>query len=306
MAVAGSSALAALLVLTGAGPAHANDGTPAPPGNPAGTSVSVTPPCDPLTRFRRSRFGDSARIDNRFFPLKPGTQFTLQGQSNMGGGLLPHTVMLTVTDLVKEINGVRTRVLWDRDINDGELVEAELAFHAQDQRGNVWSLGEYPEEFQGGVFVGAPNTWIAGVNGAKAGVLVPARPRLGTPAFLQGRAPDIGFFDCGQVFATDQDGICVPGACYDDVLVINEFNPLEPDSGIQRKFYAPHTGNIEITAVNDPEAETLVLTGVDQLSKAERRTATLEALRLEQRAYAISEVYQQTAPARPESRKKGT
>jgi hypothetical protein len=290
-----SSAVAALL-LAGAGPANA--GTSAAPTAPQPQgATSGTQACDPLTKFKRSNFDEdeSADIDNKFLPLIPGTQFVLTGESNVGGGMQTHTIVHTVTDLVKEINGVTTRVLWDVDIHDGQVVESELAFQAQDERENVWSLGEYPEEFENGVFIGAPSTWIAGVDGAKAGVIVPGKPRKGPP-FLQGQSLDIDFFDCGQVFKTSLDNVCVPGQCYDDVLVINEFDPLDPASGIQRKFYAPGVGNVKITAVNDPQGETLSLTSVTRLSIKDRLKADLKALKLEKRAYQIGEVYQETEP----------
>ena len=64
----------------------------------------------------------------------PGTRLTLEGRANRGGGPLPHTVTFTVTDLTKVIAGVRTRVAWDVDVNEGELSETELAFFAQDKR----------------------------------------------------------------------------------------------------------------------------------------------------------------------------
>ena len=54
---------------------------------------------------------------------------------------------------------MRTVVSWDLDYSDGELAEAELAFYAQDDDGNVWRMGEYPEEYDGGQIVDAP-TWI--------------------------------------------------------------------------------------------------------------------------------------------------
>jgi len=50
--------------------------------------------------------------------------------ASRGSGRRPHQVVFTVTDLVRVINGVRTVVDWDRDINEGELEEAELAFQA--------------------------------------------------------------------------------------------------------------------------------------------------------------------------------
>ena len=64
--------------------------------------------------------------------LAPGIQFTLAGEADRGGGLLPHRVVSTVTDLTKMINGVRTVVIVEKDVNEGDLQEAELRFEAQD------------------------------------------------------------------------------------------------------------------------------------------------------------------------------
>jgi len=82
----------------------------------------------------------SINVTNKFLPTPPGTTFTLTGTV----GDSAHEVVFTVTELTKVINGVRTQVLWDRDFNEGELLEEELAFWAQDDFGNVWLFGEYP------------------------------------------------------------------------------------------------------------------------------------------------------------------
>jgi hypothetical protein len=133
--------------------------------------------------YDRTKFSDSTTIDNKWFPLVPGTQFVFEGRSNRGQGRLPHRVIFTVTDLTKMIDGVRTRVMWDQDINAGKLLEAELAFFAQDDNGHVWAFGEYPEEYEDdGSFAGAPSTWIVGRN-AKAGLHMRAVPRPNTPAY---------------------------------------------------------------------------------------------------------------------------
>ena len=100
--------------------------------------------CGAQSTFDRTNFTNSAHVDNKWLPLVPGTQFVLEGRANRGGGLLPHRVVLTVTDLTKVIHGVRAVLLWDRDFQNDRLEEAELAFHAQDRFGNVWNLGEYP------------------------------------------------------------------------------------------------------------------------------------------------------------------
>lgn len=264
--------------------------------DPAGTTGPVPglSDCGASNHFQRQNFTNPTRISNRFFPLQPGTVFILDGTANRGGGVLRHRVVFTVTDLTKEMNGVRTVVLWDRDYNNEVLTEAELAFFAQDDDGNVWTCGEYPEEYQNGEFVGAPSTWIGGFAGADAGILIPGP--LATAPFLQGWAPDVNFLDCGQVFLTGQSA-CIPYNCYENVLVIDEWSPLDTGSGHQRKYYAPGVGNFQISAVDDPENETLVLVNVLHLTPEELHEARVEALKLEAHAYEINDVYRRTAPA---------
>jgi hypothetical protein len=202
----------------------------------------------------------------------------------------------TVTDMKKVVNGVRTVVIWDRDFDNGELVEEELAFWAQDKQGNVWLLGEYPEEYEDGQFAGAPSTWIAGQDGARAGVIMLAEPRVGM-LYRQGFAPAVDFYDCAEVV---KKGVttCTPLDCYDRVLVVDESSPLEPESGVQRKFHAPGVGVVRITAIGDPEAETLTLTRATTLGSESLEEAREAVRRLERRAYRISDVYQATEPAR--------
>jgi hypothetical protein len=253
--------------------------------------------CDKVATLNPNHFPDHPNISNKWLPLIPGTQFTMEGRANRGGGAVPHTVILTVTYLTKVIDGVRTVVLWDRDLQQGQLQEAELAFHAQDKNGRVWGLGEYPEEYDNGKFTGAPSTWISGQAKAVGGIMMLANPRVGTPRYLQGSAPDIDFLDCAKVFATGQH-VCVSGTCYDNVLVTDEDSPLDPESGHQRKYFAPGVGNVQITAVDDPEGETLVLTKVRHLHGDDLAAARAAALKLEKRAYKISDVYRHTQPMR--------
>ncbi len=153
----------------------------------AGGKVATTKPCIQLARFDDDDFPRQPRITSRFLPLIPGTKTTLEG--NVEG--VPHRVEFVVTDLVKRMAGVRTLVIWDTDTSEDEVVESELSFFAQDDDGNVWNLGEYPEEFEGGEFVGAPSTWITGQDGAKAGIHMPALPRSELPPVRPGiRAGD--------------------------------------------------------------------------------------------------------------------
>lgn len=282
-------AVSLVMLCAGAVAAGAQAGSGAAPTGP-GMSTCARP-----VEFRAGAFPRQQVIDNRWLPLTPGTQLTLEGRANRGGGPLPHTVTFTVTDLTKVIAGVRTRVVWDVDVNEGELSETELAFFAQDRNGNVWNLGEYPEEFEDGRFVGAPSTWIAGVSGAEAGLHMVKRPRVGQ-TWLQGISLDIDFLDCARVF-TIRHQLCLPIGCYSPYLRTHERSPLDPEGGVQTKFHAPRVGIVQVGALDDPEGETLVLTRATQLSPQAQAIARAAALRLDTRAYAVSEVYGHTPPA---------
>jgi hypothetical protein len=288
-------AAAMTLLVAACGTETGND-----PAVEAAAPSTTAKPANDVTEadFDRRNFPTVAKVDNQWYPLVPGTQYVLEGRSNRGEGVLPHRVVFTVTDLAKVVDGVATVVLWDRDINEGELEEAELAFQAQDNDGNVWLLGEYPEEYEDGQFKTAESTWFAGLEGAKAGVLMRANPRPGTPSYLQGLAPKIEFQDRAKVSKTGLS-TCTPLKCYDDVLLIDEWNPLEPADGHQLKYYAAGAGNVRVGAVGDPEAEELVLVKVEHLGPATLARARAEALKLERHAYKVSRsLYGRTPPAR--------
>jgi hypothetical protein len=247
----------------------------------AAATAAASSPTD--TDFSPGRFTNPTRIDNRWSPLVPGTQFVYTGRANRGDGRRPHVVIFTVTDLTKVIDGVRTRVLWDRDVNAGILREGELAFHAQDDDGNLWNFGEYPEEYKNGRFAGAPDTWLSGVSGARAGILMRGAPHAGTPSYLQGWAPDIGFADRARVSRTGQK-LCVPRRCYANVLVTDEWNPDEPGQH-QLKYYAPHVGNVAVGAAGGDEHEVLHLDRVRKLGPGAMAFVRREARKLDRRGY---------------------
>jgi hypothetical protein len=246
--------------------------------------------------FDRNRFDQSTTIENEWFPLQPGTQFIYEGSSVEDGKRLPHRVVFTVTDLTKVIDGVRTVVAWDRDYSAGELVETELALFAQDDDGNVWHLGQYPEEYENGEFVDAP-AWIAGFQNARPGISMKAKPELGAPSYSQGWGPAVNWTDRAQVYRTGEK-TCVPVDCYEDVLVMEEFSEEEPDA-FQLKYYAPGVGNVRVGwKGDDPSRETLKLVELVQLSAEALADVRAAALKLEKRAYALSkDVYAHTSPA---------
>src|SRR3990172_12900232 len=93
--------------------------------------------------FDPQNFDNPTQINNQWMPMTPGTKYTYEGLTvEDDGTTVPHQVVIHITDLTKVIGGVRSVVSWDLDYSTGELVEAELAFFAQDNDGNVWRMGE--------------------------------------------------------------------------------------------------------------------------------------------------------------------
>jgi hypothetical protein len=120
----------------------------------------------------------SARVDNSWFPLTPGTVFVYRG--------------------VKEGNG----------------------------DGSVWYLGESTAELdRHGRVTTTDGSWQAGVRGARAGLFVPARPRVGQSGrqeYLVGHAED--HFRVVSLGSR----VAVPYVTADRALLIEEWTPLEP------------------------------------------------------------------------------
>jgi hypothetical protein len=257
--------------------------------------------------FEHAKFDKSStHITNQWLPLKPGSQLTYKGSAIPEGEKtrVKRRVVSTVTDLSKFIDGVRTLVIWERDYTAGKLGESEIAFFAQDKAGNVWLLGEYPEEYENAKFVDAP-TWISGQKGAHAGIAMLANPKVGSPDYAQGFAPPpVEFVDRARVYKKGQK-TCVPVKCYNNVLVIEEFEKGVPGV-FHLKYYAPNVGLVKVgwRGANEEEKETLALVKRQQLSSKELEKARKTALKLDKRAYKRSgEVYGKTPPAKPLKKK---
>lgn len=263
----------------------------------ATTVTALADPAAAATPSGYHRFGHPTRVTNTFFPLRPGTEYVYDGMVDADGRAVRHRVVFTVTRMTKRIHGITAVVAWDRDYVDGELAEAELAFFAQDDAGNVWNLGEYPEEFDGGRFTGAPSTWIDGVGGAVGGIHMKGRRVAGSPAYSEGRVPAIGFDDRSRILRTGLR-VCVPVYCYRDVLLVDEWSPNDPAGGHQRKYYAPGRGLIKVSAAGGDSREYLKLTRWRTLGPAGRAAAERAVLAMDRRAYRVSAVYRSTPPVR--------
>ena len=162
------------------------------------------------------------RIDNRYFPLEPGTSFHYAGFK----GRTPQTDDMIVTHRTKMILGVRCTVVRDTVSENGKPIERTFDWYAQDKKGNVWYMGELSLESSHGRFVKASDSWEAGANGAKPGIIMPANPRRGD-TYRQEYYPPGGALD--QAHALGRRGsVTVPYGTFTRPLVTVEWSPVEP------------------------------------------------------------------------------
>jgi hypothetical protein len=185
-----------------------------------------------------------AAIDNRYFPLTPGTTLIYEG-----GG---ERIEVTVTHDTREILGITASVVHDQVTVDGQVTEDTYDWYAQDRWGNVWYLGEDTKEYEDGVVTSTEGTWEAGVDGAQPGIVMLAEPAIGDvyrQEYYAGEAED-----AASIFALDQttDITWVTGgtqpAKVDGVLVTEEWTPLDP-AVREHKSYAPGVGLIREESV---------------------------------------------------------
>jgi hypothetical protein len=270
--------------------------TPAGVATAAGSGSGALP-CPQAVPFHAGNFHHPTHIANEFLPMVPGTRHVYTGTTSGGS----HQIVSTVTDLTKVVDGVTARVIQEVDIQDGQVTESELTLFAQDDRGDVWNLAEYPETFDdNGTFTGAPDTWVAGLRHTLPGIHMLARPEkqdVRNRLYLQGSSPAIDFLDCARVHAVDGT-TRVPVGTFHDVLTTWETSPLESTTAIQTKEHAPHVGIVRVAAIHDPEGETLVLTRNVALNHTARAAADHAALREDAHGRATNGLWAKTPPAR--------
>jgi hypothetical protein len=193
-----------------------------------------------------------ARVDNPWFPLTPGTVLVYRGSE--GNEKLRDVV--TVTHRTKLIQGARCTVVEDRLYKDGALAERTTDWYAQDAAGNVWYFGEDTAELENGKVTSTEGTWRAGVDGAQAGIFMPAQPRVGRSyrqELYKGHAED--WFKVLSLTAS----IRVPFTNAARAMVTREWTPLEPGV-VGRKYYVRGVGTVKEETVQGG-TERLVLVG---------------------------------------------
>src|SRR5215813_14211986 len=108
---------------------------------------------------------------NPFFILEPGYQLVLESGKER--------LTITVLAETRVIAGVETRVVEERETDGGETTEVSRNFFAISKRTNgVFYFGEEVDTYKDGKLSGHEGAWLAGVAGAKFGLLMPGEALL--------------------------------------------------------------------------------------------------------------------------------
>jgi len=187
----------------------------------ASTQAAGIPRMPPASSF-------SARVDNVWFPLRPGSRYVYTGTKDAK----PARDVVVVTHRTKRIDGVPCVAVGDRLYLRGTLEERTTDWYSQDARGNVWYFGESTAELDArGHVTSTEGTWRAGVNGARPGIYMTAHPRVGQSweqEYYKGHA---------------QDQFKVIGVFGSNAVLTQETTPLEPAT-IDHKLYVRGIGTV--------------------------------------------------------------
>jgi hypothetical protein len=229
------SALIAAGSAGAAGPAQAGAQKPGPIESGAGPGWPATLSPSDFVR----------RVDNRWFPLKPGSRYRYKGNKE-GTRMIDR---LQVTHRTKRILGVKTTVVHDVVLMHGRPEEVTNDWYAQDHHGNVWYFGEATKELdRHGNVISTEGSFQAGVDGARAGVYIPGHPKVGQSArqeFYKGQAED-------HFKILDRNArVSVPYVTTRHALRTKEWTPLEPNV-VDNKYYVRGIGTVREIAVKGP------------------------------------------------------
>jgi len=171
---------------------------------------------------------------NPYFILEPGYRLILENGAER--------LVITVLDETKLVDGVVTRVVEERETNHGALVEVSRNYFAISKRTNsVFYFGEDVDMYKDGKVVNHEGSWLAGVNGARFGLMMPGLPLM-RARYHQEIAPPVAMDRAEIVSLTE--ALRTPAGAFTDVVKIEETTPLEAGAK-EYKFFARGVGLLQ-------------------------------------------------------------
>ena len=174
---------------------------------------------------------------NKYWILEPGYQLVFEGKED--GKKLQLTI--TVLREIKKFGNVETRVVEEKETDDGQLTEISRNYFAMDKTTNdLYYFGEDVDTYKDGKVTGHGGSWQHGKDGAKYGLIMPATPKVGD-RYCQELAPGVAE-DRAEIKALDEK-VKTPAGKFENCLKVEETSALEPGNK-EFKYYAPDVGLI--------------------------------------------------------------
>jgi uncharacterized membrane protein YkoI len=200
---------------------------------------------------------------NTYMVLQPGFKLILVDGKD--------TLTIMVLDETKVVDGVKTRIIEERETKAGKLEEVSRNYFAIDKRtGDVYYFGEDVDMYdENGKVTSHEGSWLSGVGDAKFGLIMPGKPKVGD-RYYQEVAPNVAM-DRAEVVSV-RETVKSPVGTFENCLKTKESSGLE--SGVENKLFAPGVGllkdggfklaKIEVpardTGLPDPVAKTFKTT----------------------------------------------
>jgi hypothetical protein len=175
---------------------------------------------------------------NEYFILIPGYTSILESQDTSDKSQL----VITVLDDTKVVDGIETRVVEEIETEDGELTEISRNYFAICEPSmDIFYFGEDVDMYEDGVVLNHDGSWLAGTENSKPGLIMPGNAQVGMK-YYQEIAPRVAE-DRAEIVSVN-DRISTPFSNFENVLKVEESNPLEPGK-TEYKYYAPQIGLIQ-------------------------------------------------------------
>ncbi len=244
--------------------------------------------------FKPENFVKPTELVNEYQPLTPGMQLIRAGTTEVGSRKVPHQIISTVTDVVRVIGGVQAIAVLDQSEDSGEISQVGFDYLAIDKDRNIWILGGYTENYEGGQYTNVDNAFIGTSTGAQVGILIPAVVTKDNPRWFIGSAGPTEEPSVAELVSASQD-LKVAYGQFHNVRAVVEGAVTAIDNEI--KYYAPGVGVIR----NVPKDKSLhqddfELVNVVQLSPKGLAEASQVVLDLEEHAKKVTPNVYANAP----------
>jgi hypothetical protein len=188
--------------------------------------------------FNMDNYTFSSSGRNMYFILEPGYQLVLEGKNEN------KTIRLeiTVLDEIRKIGDIETRILEEKEMENGKVIEISRNFLAFcEGTSDIFYFGEETDIYKNGEIVDHKGAWRADEENCKAGILMPGRVLLGA-RYCQEYAPSKAMDRAEIISVTETKQ--TPVGKFMGCLKTMETSGLNPKEK-EYKLYAPFIGLIQ-------------------------------------------------------------